>query len=194
MPIIKLSATERRRVSVFFTCLVLAVVAWVAVTLSHTYNFKVKQVLAYKNVPKKRAFHSLQSDTVDVTVKGTGWQMLFSKMNSMNSAIKVDLHSLEYEDYVLLSDQVKAINKSKEYKHEIISFDPDTLYFDFSHRRVKRVPVKLVMSLKYQQQFAQSDDIIIKPRYITISGPSNVIDKISFWKTDSLKADILEEI
>jgi YbbR domain-containing protein len=115
--------------------------------------------------------------------------MLFSKMNSMNPAIKVDLRSLEYEDYVLLSEQVKAINKSKEYKHEIVSFDPDTLYFDFSHRMVKRVPVKLAMSLKYRQQFAQSDDIVIKPRYITISGPSNVIDRISFWKTDSLKAD-----
>jgi len=193
MPIIKLSATEKRRVSVFVTCLVLAVVAWLLVTFSRTYNFKVKQVLAYKNTPKKRAFHSLQSDTVDVTVKGTGWQMLFSKMNSMNSAIKVDLRSLEYQDYLLLSEQVKAINKSKEYKNEIVSFDPDTLYFDFSHRRVKRVPVHLAMSLKYQQQFAQSDAIIIKPKYVTVSGPSNVIDKINYWTTDSLKATNVSE-
>ena len=193
MAIIKLSATERRRVSVFFTCLVLAVVAWIAVTFSRTYNFKVKQVLAYKNAPKKRAFHSLQSDTVDVTVKGTGWQMLFSKMNNTNPAIKVDLRSLEYQDYLLLSEQVKAINKSKEYQHEIVGFDPDTLYFDFSHRSVKRVPVQLAKSLKYQKQFDQSDDIIIKPRYVTISGPSNVIDKINFWKTDSLKATNISE-
>lgn len=193
MPIIKLSATEKRRVSVFVTCLVLAVIAWLVVTFSRTYNFKVKQVLAYKNAPKKRAFHSLQSDTVDVIVKDTGWQMLFSKMNSMNPAIKVDLQSLEYEDYILLSEQVKAINKSKEYPHEIVSFNPDTLYFDFSHRRVKRVPVQLAMSLKYQHQFAQSDDIIVKPRYVTISGPSNVIDKITSWKTDSLKAEDVNE-
>jgi YbbR domain-containing protein len=193
MPIIKLSAIERRRVSVFFTCLVLAVLAWLVVTFSRTYNFKVKQVLTYKNVPKKRAFHSLQSDTVDVTVKGTGWQMLFSKTNSMNPAIKVDLRSLEYQDYLLLSNQVQSINKSKEYEHEIVSFDPDTLYFDFSHRRVKRVPVKLAMALKYQQQYAQSDDIMIKPRYVTISGPSNVIDKITYWKTDSLKAENVSE-
>ena len=193
MPIIKLSATEKRRVSVFVTCLVLAVVAWLVVTFSRTYNFKVKQVLAYKNAPKRRAFHSLQSDTVDVTVKGTGWQMLVSKMNSMNSAIKVDLRSLEYQDYLLLSEQVRAINRSKEYKHEIVAFDPDTLYFDFSHRRVKRVPVQLAMKLKYKQQFSQSDDIIITPRYITISGPSNVIDKITSWKTDSLKAENVSE-
>ncbi|RZA02627.1 MAG: YbbR-like domain-containing protein [Sphingobacteriaceae bacterium] len=193
MPILKLSATEKRRVSVFGTCLVLAVVAWLAVTFSRTYNFKVKQVLAYKNAPKKRAFHSLQSDTVDVIVRGTGWQMLSSKMNSMNPAIKVDLRALEYQDYLLLSDQVRAINKSKEYPQEIVSFYPDTLYFDFSHRRVKRVPVRLAMSLKYQQQYAQSDDIVIKPKYVTISGPSNVIDKITHWETDSLRATNLSE-
>ncbi len=193
MPIIKLSATEKRRVSVFVTCLVLAVVAWLVVTFSRTYNFKVKQVLAYKNAPKKRAFHSLQSDTVDVTVKGTGWQMLSSKMNSMNPAVKVDLRALEYQDYLLLSEQIRAINRSKEYPQEIVSFDPDTLYFDFSHRRVKRVPVKLSMKLKYQQQFEQSDHIIITPRYVTISGPSNVIDKITSWKTDSLKAEDVNE-
>jgi YbbR domain-containing protein len=51
------------------------------------------------------------------------------------------------------------------------------------------------MSLKYQQQFAQSDDIVIKPKYVTISGPSNVIDKITSWTTDSLKAtDVSESI
>lgn len=114
--------------------------------------------------------------------------MLFSKTSSMNPAIKVDLRSLEYEDYVLLSNQIQSINKRKEYEHEIVSFDPDTLYFDFSHRRVKRVPVKLAMSLTYLQQYAQSDDIVITPKYVTISGPSNVIDKITYWKTDSLKA------
>jgi YbbR domain-containing protein len=193
MPIIKLSATERRRVSVFFTCLVLAVLAWLVVTFSRTYNFKVKQVLVYKNAPKKRAFHSLQSDTVNVVVKGTGWQMLFSKMNSMNTTLKVDLRSLEYQDYLLLSEQIRAINRSKEYPHEIVSFDPDTLYFDFSHRMVKRVPVQLAMSLKYQQQFAQSDNIVIKPRYVTISGPSNVIAQITSWKTDSIKAEDVSE-
>jgi YbbR domain-containing protein len=49
------------------------------------------------------------------------------------------------------------------------------------------------MKLKYQQQFAQSDDIVINPRYVTISGPSNVIDKITSWKTDSLKAEDVSE-
>jgi len=186
MAIIKLSATEQRRASAFFTCLVLAVLAWIIVTLSNTYEFTVKQVLTFKNAPLKRAFHSLQSDTVNAMVKGTGWQMLFSKMKPESKPVKVDLRTLDNENYVVLSSQLAAINDTKDVNNKVISFSPDTLYFDFSNRSTKRVPVQISASLKYQRQFAQSDNVIIKPAYITVSGPSSSIDKITSWKTDSL--------
>ncbi len=186
MAIIKLSVTEQRRASVFFTCLILAVCAWIVITLSNTYTYNVKEILNFKNVPQKRAFHSLQSDTVNVTVKGTGWQMLLSKMNEQNKIIKVDLRTLDSDAYIVLSLQLPAINAEKAVKNEIIAFNPDTLYFDFSDRGVRRVPVQLVRSINYQQQFTQSGDVVIKPSYVTITGPSNRIDKITAWQTDSL--------
>src|ERR1700743_3558055 len=130
MAIIKLSATERRRVSAFFTCLLLAVVAWVIVSLSNTYSFTIKQVLTFKNAPQRRAFHSLQSDTVNAVVKGTGWQMVFSRMQPENKAVKVDLQTLDKENYVVLSSQLASINESKDVNNKIVSFEPDTLYFD----------------------------------------------------------------
>src|ERR1700744_5076416 len=147
MAIIKLSATERRRVSAFFTCLLLAVVAWVLLSLSNTYSFTIKQVLTFKNAPQRRAFHSLQSDTVNATVKGTGWQMLFSKMQPENKPVKVDLRTLEKDNFVVLSSQLAGINDSKDINNKITSFDPDTLYFDFSNRATKRVPIQLSASL-----------------------------------------------
>lgn len=172
--------------SVFFTCIALAICAWIAVALSNPYNYTVKEILTYKNVPLKRAFHSLQSDTVNVTVKGSGWQMLLSKINEENKTIKIDLRTLDSEAYVVLSSQLSQINEEKPLSNQIISINPDTLYFDFSNRSVRRVPIQLVAALRYQQQFAQSGEVVIKPSYVTISGPSNRIDKITSWKTDSL--------
>jgi YbbR domain-containing protein len=186
MAIIKLSVTERRRVSVFITCLVLAICGWVIITLSNSYDYNVKEIINFRNAPQKRAFHSLQSDTVNVTVRGTGWEMLVSKMNEQNRVIKVDLHTLDSEAYVVLSSQLLEINAEKTVPNQIIAFNPDTLYFDFTNRSVRRVPVQLIKSLKYQQQFAQSGNVVIKPSYVTITGPSNRIDKIATWKTDSL--------
>jgi len=119
--------------------------------------------------------------------------MLFSKMNDENRPIKIDLQTLEKESFVVLSSQLSTINESNELKNKIIAVNPDTLYFDFSNRSTKRVPVQLLMSVKYQRQFAQSDNVIIKPAYITLSGPSNRIDKITSWKTDSLTVNDINE-
>ncbi|MES2279183.1 MAG: YbbR-like domain-containing protein [Bacteroidota bacterium] len=193
MAIIKLSAIERRRMSVFMTCLVLAIVAWVFVSLSNDHRYVIKQVVNFKNAPQKRAFHSLQSDTVDVTMHGTGWQMLFSKMKSANKPIDIDLRTLENKNFVVLNNQIKQINAGRDSANYVISINPDTLYFDFTSRMVKRVPVKLMLSINYQQRFSLSDRINIKPAYITISGPANRIDRINEWPTDSLKLHGINE-
>lgn len=193
MAIVKLSATERRRLSAFFTCLVLAVLAWVFTTLSNVYSYSVQEVLTYKNAPQKRAFHSLQPDTVKATVQGTGWQMLFSGMNKESKPITIDLATLENRNYVVLSSQLKQININKELTQPIISIDPDTLYFDFTNRLVKKVPVQLMLGLKYRKQFAVSGNIVIKPAYITVSGPTGRLKEISLWKTDSLQMQEVDE-
>jgi YbbR domain-containing protein len=186
MAIIKLSVIERRRLSAFVTCLVFAIFAWLFTTLSNPYKFTIKQVVAFKNAPQKRAFHPLQSDTVNTIIQGTGWQMLFSKFNEDKKIVTIDLHTLESKNYVVLSTQIKLINAQKDVDHEIIAITPDTLFFDFSSRTVKRVPVELVTAINYQKQFAQSDKVTIKPRYVTISGPAEVLSKITSWKTDSI--------
>lgn len=193
MALVKLSATERRRVSAFFTCLVLAAFAWLFTTLSSPYNFTVKAVLNYRNVPQKRAFHSLQSDTVDVVTQGNGWQMMFNRIKNDKRAITVDLRSLETRDYVVLSAQLQRINDAQDSSERIVAIDPDTLYFDFSNRSTKRVPVKLLSGVRYQHQFAQSGDISLNPGYVTLNGPSNLLDKIKSWDTDSLKIDSANE-
>ncbi|MET3979402.1 YbbR domain-containing protein [Mucilaginibacter sp. UYP25] len=193
MAIIKLSAIERRRLSAFVTCLVIAIVAWMFTTLSNPYKFSIKQVIVFKNAPQKRAFHPLQPDTVNAMVQGTGWQMLMFRMNDEKKAITVDLHTIDPKNYVVLSSQLKQINTNKELEHEIIAITPDTLFFDFSSRTVKRVPVELVQAITYQKQFAQSDNVNIKPRYVTISGPAEVLKKISTWKTDTVKINDANE-
>ena len=193
MALIKLSSSERRRVSAFLTCVVLAFVVWVFTILSDTHEFKVKELIAYKNPPKKRAFHPLQSDTVTANFQGTGWEILFQKMDIANKTIDVDLGALETKDFIDLNTQLKAINEKKDFDQEITSVSPDTLYFDFTGRSVKKVPIKLVTDLKYQRQFAQANNATIDPPYVTISGPDKDIDKIQSWQTDSLKLDSVGE-
>ncbi|GAB2693189.1 hypothetical protein GCM10027037_15780 [Mucilaginibacter koreensis] len=186
MAIIKLSASERRRFTVFTTCLVLAAVAWLLTGLGSNYSYQATGVLAYRNSPQKRAFRSLQSDTVSITLQGTGWQMLFARLGSSIRTIPVDLHTLEHQNFLVLSNQLRTINNPKYGEQRILAISPDTLYYDFTKRLIKKVPVQLISAIGFEHQYAPYDATVIKPAYVTISGPGNLIDSIKFWQTDSL--------
>ncbi|WP_158826457.1 YbbR-like domain-containing protein [Mucilaginibacter lacusdianchii] len=186
MPIIKLSVSERRRLSVFITCLLLAFISWVFITLSGKYIYSTKQAIVFKNAPQKRAFRALQPDTVEISLQGTGWQMLFSKMNNSTRPVSVDLHTLEHNDYIALNTQLERINRMKDMNHKIIAFNPDTLYFDFTNRMIKKIPVEPLLDIKYKSQYIATGKITVTPAYITLNGPANIIRNVNIWKTDSL--------
>lgn len=160
--------------------------------LSNPKPYSAKVVLDFNNTPQRRAFHPLQSDTITVTVNGTGWDALFSRMGG-GKPINVDLHTLENKSFLVLSAQKDQINNRRESDKQIISFMPDTLYFDFSNRKVKRIPVNLITSIKYRHQFFQSGNLTLNPAYVIINGPSNLIDGINSWNSDTLKMDSVDE-
>ena len=186
MPFIKLTNIERKRFLVFIACLLLAVAGWLFLSLNNKYVYTAKTVLVYRNFPQKKAFHPLQSDTVDLQVEGTGWQLLFARLRVNPQSISISLDKLNNRDYILFSEQLYNVNKQLETSQKIISVRPDTLYFDFSKRTVKKVPVKLITNFSYTQQYGVSDDIEITPNYVTVSGPQQDIEQIREWKTDTL--------
>ncbi|RYX84986.1 YbbR-like domain-containing protein [bacterium] len=134
-----------------------------------------------------KAFFALQADTVTALIGGTGWQKLFSEITSVpNRSVHVDLKKLETQNFIVLSGQLPEINSKTDKNQQIISFNPDTVYFDFTARKVKRVPVILESKISYQQQYARAADINLKPSFVTISGPEAYVNSVTSWKTDSL--------
>lgn len=192
MPFIRLTKIERKRFLVLITCLLLAIAGWLFLALNNKYVYTAKTVLVYKNFPQKKAFHPLQSDTVDLLVEGTGWQLLFARLRVSPPSINISLDKLNNRNYILFSEQLYSVNNQLETSQKIISVRPDTLYFDFSKRTVKRVPVKLVSKLTFARQFGISDDIEFSPDYVTVSGPQEELEKIREWKTDTLKLEDIQ--
>lgn len=193
MPFIKFNQIERRRISMFFICLVVALGAWLFFALSNSYIYQANTVVRFVNFPQNRAFHSLQSDTVKLQIEGTGWQLLFSKLRINPESIDIDLKELNKQTFVNLSDQLGYINRQFSSTQKIVYVQPDTLYFDFSSRAVKRVPVELVSNIQFAKQYGISDSVVINPAYVTLTGPKEDLAKITTWKTDSLRATNVSE-
>lgn len=187
MPFIKLTKIERRRVLSLLACLLLAIAAWFFMALSNKYVYTAKTVLIYKNFPQWRAFHPLQSDTVDLQVEGTGWQLLFARLRINPQSISVSLNQLNTKEFVVFSDQLYNINKQLESTQKVISVKPDTLYFDFTKRTVKKVPVKLNQKIEFVKQYGVASEIKLNPKYVMVTGPKEELDKIVTWPTETLK-------
>jgi len=193
MPFIKLTQVERKRFVVLILCLLCAIGAWLFMALNNKYVYTAKTVLIYKDFPQKRAFKALQPDTVDLQVEGTGWQLLFARLRVNPQSITVSLDRLNNRNFILFSEQLPQVNKQLETSQKIISVKPDTLYFDFSRRTNKQVPVKLRHHFSFVKQYGVASQIQLKPSYVNISGPQEELAKIKEWYTDTLKLTDLQQ-
>ena len=172
--------------SLFMICIVLAIGAWMFLSLSNRYIYQVQTLVRFVNFPQNKAFKPLQSDTIDLQVEGTGWQLLFSKLRINPQSVDVDLDELNRKTFVDLSLQLPKINRQFESSQRVVQIEPDTLYFDFSPRRIKRIPIRFVHKIQFMPHYGIADSVDIFPDYVTVTGPKRELDQINSWPTDTL--------
>jgi hypothetical protein len=187
MPVPNLNKTQRRKLSIFIKCIVFSFLAWALFAVSNNYVFTVKSGVQYVNIPDNRAFHPLQSDTVNVQLEATGWQLLFSTLRSVRPTIQVDLSGLQSRNWIVLSNQIGFINRQFPENQRVMSVTPDTLYFDFSKQTERKVPVKALYNLQFSKQYDVIDKLRISPEYVTITGPLEDVVQIERWETDTIR-------
>jgi len=187
MPVLNLNKTQRRKLSIFAKCIVFSFLAWALFAISNRYVYTIKAGVQYVNVPDNRAFHPLQSDTVNVRLSATGWQLLFSTLRATAQSIQVDLSGLQNRNWVVLSNQLGFINRQFP-ANQVVSVSPDTLYFDFSKQTERKVPVRVLHNLQFRKQYGIIDKVQVSPEYVTITGPLEDVVQIEQWETDTIRA------
>lgn len=182
----RLNKLQRRKINIFIKCLLISFVAWMLIAASNKYVFTIKAGIEFVNIPENRAFHSLQSDTVSVRIKMSGWDVLLSRLNPDTANIQVDLGGLKTRNYIIFANQIGFLNKQFPSNKQVISVSPDTLYFDFSKQTQRKVPVRVPTSLSFKKQYGIIGDTRTNPSYITITGPLEDVANIEFLETDSI--------
>ncbi|HWK98769.1 MAG TPA: hypothetical protein VNQ55_02430 [Parapedobacter sp.] len=169
-------------------CVIFSFLAWALFAVSNNYVYTIKVGMQYVNAPDNRAFHPLQSDTVNVRLEASGWQLLFSSFQSPDEVIQVDLSGLRSRNWVVFANQLGFVNRQFPVNRQVISVSPDTLYFDFSKQTERKVPVKALHHLQFRKQYDVIDELRISPEYVTITGPLDDVVQIEQWETDTIQA------
>lgn len=173
------------RVKFFF--FLLSVFLWFLIKLSRPgYLNEFQFPLSFTNLPQNKLLVESPNNYANITLRGDGFILLKYALTSFK-AIEVDLSRLGRKNngdyYWLPPNHIKLFTSRLVDGVQIVSIEPDTLTFNLSALSEKKIPVKPIIKIDPQlgQKLYQSP--IVKPDSITVAGPQNQIDQISFVET-----------
>lgn len=189
MALRRINKVQRRKLSIFFRCMIISFLAWTLFAISSDYDFTKKASVRYVSLPENKAFHPLQSDTVSIKLRMSGWQVFIQRLKPDTSTIQVDLSGLKNRNFIVFSGQIGFINRQFPSDEQVVSISPDTLYFDFSKQTQRKVPVKAIQNLEFQKQYGIIGQTRTIPEYVTITGPLEDVASIEYLETDTIKGE-----
>lgn len=191
------------RVSAFLICVLLAASFWFLHALSQMYEAEVRVPVEYVNLPAGRIMPNDLPDSLTARVSASGFSLLTFLWSADMEKIQLDLsrsRSLGGGNYALLTNSKQFTLQSVMGKEiAVMKLFPDTLVIGFEGRMEKQVPVKPKVTINCAPSYRIGDSLHATPRYVTISGPEALLERITFVETESkqyddVSANIEEEI
>lgn len=191
------------RVSAFLVCLLLAGVFWLIHALSQSYEEYVRVRVEYINLPAERMMPKDLPDSITAKVQASGFSLLTFKWSSNNDPVQLDLsraRSIGGGEYALVTNWKQYTVQSgvgKEIK--VLRLLPDTVVISFEGKLEKQVEVRPKVQINCAPTYKIGDSISVFPKYVTISGPEALLDRISYVETerrvyDDVTTDIDEDV
>jgi hypothetical protein len=179
----------RQKYLVFIFFVGLSTLAWYIRALSDTYVADIDYPVKYTNLPPNRMLSKEPPQKLRLRVQADGYTILSSRIKykrplnyNVNAFALFSLTEDSTSVYTLtwyarerLSAELSLANKNIQ----ILDISPDTLIFNFSRIKRKKVPVTVVLANSpdmFKKQFMLNGLPIAYPDSILVSGPSFIID------------------
>ena len=137
----------RHQLSIFLVCLMISVFLWILVRLSNDFVYTVDYHLQYTNIPENLKLVDVSDSILTLNIKVQGFDF-FSEQYFQNRKrnfevsiknIKLKSHDNYVTGYLLTPPIGKRIADHTTYPLQINSTSPDTIYFRFERRNLKRL-------------------------------------------------------
>jgi YbbR domain-containing protein len=179
--------TER---AILMICIGIAFLFWLFTKLSYhsrtTLNIKIDYIL-----PKNKILSKPGPEQLEINVEGTGWELLSVYFNRKKYKVDFDLSDNKEQNISTMSISGK-ISKQLPGSIKILEIKPEYIQLVSEDRISKKVPVRLISNIELSNQFLLKDSIQISPDSVIVSGPTSVIENISFWETKNFELKNVE--
>jgi YbbR domain-containing protein len=181
-----------KRIIVFAICLFIAAALWFLNALGRDYTATLSYSVKYVNPPDKLFLANEPPDKFELTVQAHGFTLLRHKLAFSFSPIVLDLKNISQnldnqtkEVQISTENLLRQIGEQVSKEIAIVEISPKNIALVFDNHYTKMVPVKPRVSLNFKPQFYLRGDIAVKPESLKITGPSAIIDTISFLQTEN---------
>lgn len=191
----------RTRFFFFLICVVFSVFLWFLNKLSDTYKSTINFPVKYINLPENKIYTNILPAHISVDIEAKGYSLLQHRFNSKQDTLIIDYaseHGLLQGNndvhFISLKNRKEEIRNQLKDAGNILSISPDTVFFNFAAKEIKKLKVKLNAQLSFKKQFQIKDSIIITPSYIEIYGPlENIKDLQEIETEEFVLSDISED-
>ena len=195
----KIKANKKMVTYIFFVGL--ATIFWFLNALSKEYTTTVNYPVSYSDFPAKKILSNELPPRLRLTVRAYGFDLLRYKLSffqSLNLPVneytnnkmeKVGENNFLFPTNRMTSQVATQLSSAISVTH----ISPDTINFQFSSLIEKKVPIHLNYNLKFEAQFRQGADIVLRPDSILIVGAQAILDSVKYIETDVLELRKLNE-
>ena len=190
-----------KRVAAFVVCVAIATGFWFLNALSKTYTVDMNVPVRYINLPDNKTLANQLPDKFDLRIKAHGFTILRNQVSFLFMPLEFDANDLtdnqmmdkRRNTFAIPSRQfLSKLSYQLSNELEILSMNPDTLYFRYDHTSQKRVKVKPVVMVNLKKQFQVSGKMETKPDSVIINGPQSLLDTLHFVSTEPQKFNEVE--
>ena len=184
---------------IFIICFVIAGLFWGLIKLSEVYTEDFVFKINYINVPAEKLLTKMVDSTLVVNIEAQGFAILKLNFIEGNDKIDIDLDNCdviknEGSDYLIYTQELKEVFAAIfGVEENDFSFSETTLEFTLEDLQEKQLVVKENYKLDFKPQYDLYQPSVITPKMITVYGPGEILDTLSFVLVQKIRLNNLDE-
>lgn len=130
---------------------------------------------------------------IGVEINSFGFNLLWHKLKGRLKPIEFNAsidnmksYGVRNAYYMVTAPKLNEISEQLDNELKVQGVYPDTIFFKFSHRAFKTVPVKPVYDVTFEKQYQLASAVTVEPSTVRVSGPKAVVDTIKMISTDKI--------
>jgi YbbR domain-containing protein len=189
----KSNLKTRSSILFFLLCVAFSFFLWLLIKLTDNYKTIIHFPVKFINLPENKIYTNILPAHISVEIEAKGYSLLQQRFNSKNDTIFIDYNKEQglfpnsnHVYFISLANRKDELRNQLKDVGTIYSISPDTVYFNFTEKEVKKLKVKLNATINFKKQFQLKDSIQLSPAYIEIYGPLEHIKDLNEIETEEI--------